>query len=562
MRTLELRHAFTALVVLSAATGAAIKPARAADPSCQDFLRYRPSPVGFVHDRGARGARHLPETMGAGLAAFDWDGDGWLDLYFVQSGPFPPGGTPAAPSALYRQEAPWVFRRVALGAAPAGYGQGVLAADFDGDGDQDLLVTSFGPTTLLENRGDGSLVPAPLPAAPFAEWGSSMAAADGDGDGDLDVYVTEYLDYDPLAPRFCGDAAAGLRDYCDPSLFDGLSDRYLRNEGGLRFRDAAAESGLAEAGGRGLGVVFTDLDGDRRPELFVANDLTINLLFHNQGGGRFVDRSLESGAAVSAQGRAQAGMGVQAADLDHDGDADLLVTNFDVETNSFFRNDGGLFFEHVSAPSGFGLPSFNLLGFGIVVADLDLDGALDVLVANGHIFERPGRDNTRYRQPPLLLVGDGSGRFSQAHCEALAAHPGVGRGAVAADLDLDGDQDVVLSNNGEAPTFLENTSLEHDAPIVRRAKAPAEPRWLAVELVGRPPNRDGIGAVVALHSGERRQVRAVAAGTSYQSSEPRRVTFGVEDASFARELRITWPSGGTQRLVAPPLGVMLRVIER
>ncbi len=391
--------------------------------------------IRFVHDAGAAGGLHLPETMGAGVAWIDFDGDGWLDLYLVQSGPFPPDGGEGSADRLFRNLGPdgaGDLRFTPAGARELarGYGQGVVAADVDGDRDVDLLVSRYGPTVLLRNDGAGRFAAAkPLPAAAPEggadefPWGSSMALADADGDGDLDLHVSRYLDYDPDHGLDCRrEGPESPPEVCDPSLFTGQHDRFYTSDGGGGFEDATAAAGLAGADGKGLGVLFTDLDADGRPDLYVANDLTLNLLFRNRGDGAFEDLSLLSGAAVNRNGRPEAGMGLAVADFDLDGDPDLAVTNFDVETNTLYRNAGpgsGLLFEDVSATAGFGQPSFNLLGFGIVAEDFDRDGALDVYVANGHIFASPRRDNTEHRQRNLLLRGrPGDAAGSSPRCAA------------------------------------------------------------------------------------------------------------------------------------------------
>ncbi|MEZ5332986.1 MAG: CRTAC1 family protein [Thermoanaerobaculia bacterium] len=502
----------------------------------------------FRHDRGATGGKHLPETMGPGLAWLDYDGDGWRDLYVVQSGPFPPGDGERSPDALFRNRGDGTFEDVSASARTGrrAYGQGVVAADVDGDGATDLYLTRYGPDALLLNRGDGAFDDGTAAAGLDANgWSSSAALADADGDGDLDLYVARYIAYDAQAPIRCTEEGSDALRYCDPSLFVGEDDFYYRNLGGGRFVEAAGEAAIAPAEGRGLGVVFADLDGDGRPDLYVANDLDPNLVLRNVGGGTFEDRSLVSGAALSREGRPQAGMGIGLGDLDGDGDPDLVVTNFDVETNADYRNEGGLLFEDVAAASGVGLPSFNRLGFGVVARDFDGDGALDLWIANGHIFERPARANVAYRQPAQLLRGDGRGRFEEVACAALAALPVVARGAAAADYDNDGRPDVAVGING-GPVQLWRNGL-------------ASGSWLGVELRGERGNAEAVGAVVTLDAGGRRQRRWVLAGDSYQSWSDKRSLFGGSVGGPAEALEITWPDGRRSRLLDPPPGRYLRV---
>jgi tetratricopeptide (TPR) repeat protein len=506
--------------------------------------------ISFRHDPGTSPERHLPETMGAGIAWLDYDGDGWLDLYLVQSGPFPPDGCAGAANVLYRNlgagSAGPVFVDV-TDAAAAGdrcYGQGALAADFDGDGDADLYLTCFGPDVLLDNRGQGSFVDVTAERGLGADgWKSSAAAADGDADGDLDLYVERYVGYGPERQQFCGDSVTGEPEYCNVNLYAGDDDLlYFQDDLG-RFREATAAAGIGNPAGRGLGVVWTDLDGDLRPDLYVANDIDFNRLYRNLGGGAFEDVSLLSGAAFNREGKGEASMGVEAADFDGDGLPEILLTHFDVETNTFYQNLGDLQFEDASATSGFGLPSFNLLGFGIVAADFDLDGHLDAYVANGHVFEHPTRESTARAQRDLLLLGDGRGRFVEQPLELPAR---IGRGAAGADFDHDGDADLAVQNSGERPFLLRNDG--------------AGVHWLGVELRGTGKNTEAIGARVTLVTSGGRRTQQVKAGASYLSSPDRRLLFGWLDEE-AVELETTWPSGRTVRLMRPPPGRYLRIAE-
>lgn len=504
--------------------------------------------IEFRHERGAAGAKHLPETMGAGLAWLDADGDGWWDLYLVQSGAFPPDGTAAAADRLFRNLEGKGFAEAAQ-AGLRGYGQGVVAADVEGDGDTDLYLTHFGANALLRNRGDGTFDEVAAAAGlEVGGWSSSAAFADADGDGDLDLYVSRYLHYDPAHGLFCGDPESGDRRYCDPSLFLGAGDRFFRNRGDGTFADATAEAGVAPADGRGLGVIWSDLDDDGRPDLYVANDLTTNLLLHNLGDGTFEDVSLLSGTAVNREGKPEAGMGIAVGDVDGDLDPDLGVTNFDVETNTLYANLGGMAFEDVAAASGFGPPSFNFLAFGVAFLDLDRDGDLDAYIANGHIFEQPRRDTVSYRQRDQVLLGDGKGGFKELRCAALAARQTVARGLAVADYDNDGDPDLGIQANGGAFTLLRNE--------VSRGG------WLGLDLRGAAPNTGAVGARAVLTTRRGRQVRWVLAGDSYQSSSDRRLLFGLDEGDEPVALEVRWPGGRILRLEAPPRDRYLVLFEQ
>ncbi len=562
--TAPYRLTLSLALVLPLAAGA--QPAES--PACGLVDVAAEAGLDFVHDRGTSPRKHLAETMGAGVAWLDYDGDGWQDLYVVQSGPFPPDGSAGAANRLYRNLGPGAggvprFEDVTgrAGVGDRGYGMGATPADVDGDGDLDLYVTNYGDDVFYRNRGDGTFEDATAAAGlATAGWSSSAAFADADLDGDLDLYVARYvlfpIDHDP----FCGDPETGERRYCDPAMFEGANDVFYRNRGpgeGLgTFEDATAAAGLSGANGRGLGVLFVDLDDDGAPDLYVANDETINFLFRNrsadgdgEAAGAFEDLSLLSGTAVNADGKPEAGMGLLAADFDTDGDPDLAVTNFDVETNTYYENltesPGAMQFADRSAPNGFGVPSFNFLGFGIVPADLDGDGDLDVYVANGHIFERPGRPEIGYAQRDQVLLGDGRGRFVELRCPVLEASPRVGRGLAAADADRDGDPDLAVSNNG-GPLQL----LASDLPGLAGGA-------IAVEA-GVP------GAVVTLEvadgdGGSERRTRWVTAGDSYQSASAPTVLFALGPGETARAVEVRWPDGAVTRVAEPPAGRSLRL---
>ena len=579
----RVRLAGRALALALAATSTAAAATPAETPACALRDAAPEAGLDFVHERGTTAERHLVETMGAGVAWLDFDGDGWLDLYAVQSGPFPPpgmtGGSPpeAAANRLFRNLGPGSgpdgapagslrFEEVAAaaGVGHRGYGMGAAVGDVDGDGDPDLLVTNYGPDAFFRNRGDGTFEEATGEIGAGADgWSSSGAFADGDGDGDLDLYLSRYVDYPLGEVPICPDPETGSPRYCDPAIFLGAADRYYTNRGDGTYEETADEAGLGQGSmgerGRGLGVLFTDLDGDLRPDLYVANDVTINFLFRNSGtaetaGGltvaTFEDLSLLSGTAVNMDGKPEAGMGVAAADFDFDGDPDLAVTNFDVETNTLYRNLGGMQFSDDSAPSGFGVPSFNLLGFGLAAVDLDADGALDLYVANGHIFFVPRRADVAYAQRDLILLGDGKGGFTELRCPGLERDPRVGRGLAVADADRDGDPDLAIVNNGGSLQLLASGLPGYDGASV-----------LGVRLRGAGMNTQGVGARLDLVTSKRLHRRWVQAGGSYQSAGDRAELFALPPGEEPKALEVRWPGGGALVIENPPTGAELQVYE-
>ena len=515
--------------------------------ACRSFLFEdvtQAAGVSFVHDRGAVGEKHFTEPMGSGLAWLDYDGDGWQDLFLVQSGPFPPaGGRPAG--QLFRNTGEGRFEPVTAGIGDLrGYGQGVVAADVDGDGAVDLYLTNFGADALYRNDGSGGFREVAAEAGLGADlWSSSGAFADADLDGDLDLYVARYVRYDDLGLE-CTDAANGERVYCGPDLFEGEADVFYENLGDGRFQ--SREAGFTAPAGRGLGVLFVDLDGDRLPEVYVANDLNPNLLYRNAGSLTFEEVGLISGAAVNRDGKPEAGMGVAIADVDGNEYPDLAVTNFDVETNTLYINEGDLFFSDRSARSGFGPPSFNYLAFGLVAEDFNGDGAVDFYVANGHIFDRPERENITLRQPDLLLLGNGTGQFRLEECAEPERKATVARGAGSADFDSDGDADLAVQENGGPARLLRNRRDAVD--------------WIGVVLRGAEPNTQAIGARLSWSREGRTYRDWQTAGDSYQSSsDPRRLFAGV--GAEGGSLRIDWPCRGSWRLLKPPRGRYLIVPE-
>ena len=493
--------------------------------------------ITFEHERGARGDWHPVETMGSGVAVLDYDGDGASDLFFVQGGEVPgTGRPPGLVGALYRNDGHGRFRDVSALAgfgepAPVeGHGMAAVAADYDNDGDPDLLVTRAGTDLLYENRGDGTFSrrDAGLTAA---GWSASAAFSDFDADGDLDLFVTHYLDWSPADNPVCARTIAGepVRSYCLPDAFAGVPDLLYENLGNGSFRDVSEAAGVGLRTGKGLGVLAADLIGDPLPDLYVANDTVPNFLFENLGGLRFREWGLPAGLAYDGDGNALAGMGIAAADIESDGDLDLFVTNFQGEANNLYVADRRGAFRDASFLSGVGRPSLDWLGFGAVFADLDNDGAPDLCVTNGHVLDNapvlyPGTD---YRQRDVCFRNRG-GSFEPVVLEGPAA---VGRGLAAGDFDADGRLDLVVSRSGGPPALLRNGV----GPVPRAV----------LRLTGRVSNRDGVGAEVVVERDGSTQRSVVTAGSSYLSSGARTVWIGL-GPGVPDSVRVRWPTGAEQ----------------
>ncbi len=505
--------------------------------------------VRFRHTAGASGRRYLPETMGGGVCWLDANGDGAPDLLCVQGGALPGYAGPVQPTTLFLNDGRGRFRAVPL--AHPGYGQGACAADYDGDGDVDVHITAFGRNTLLRNRGDATFEDVTEAAGVGdVRWGTSACWLDQDGDGDLDLYVVNYLDLASDLSNHKPCVQSGHAAYCTPDDYGAVPDVLYRNNGDGTFTDATRAALVHEdVDGKGLGVVAADLDGDRFPDLYVANDTRRNFLYRNRRDGTFEEVGLLAGCALSEDGKGQAGMGVEAQDADGDLDLDLLVTNYQDEYNAFYRNDtpqGGeapLLFADASFASGFGTPARRRLGFGLNVLDLDQDGRLDAFVANGHVMDNIARysETATHAQRATLLRGVAGGRFEEA-TDALGG-PGlapalVARGSAAADMDGDGDLDLAVS--------VANGDL-----VLLRAEGGPRGAWLILALRAKPPNTSAVGARVVVEAGGRRQVREVRAGSSYLSQDDLRLHFGLGAATRVDRIEVRWPSGRTDSLAGP-----------
>ena len=500
--------------------------------------------LAFTHVNGASPQKHFVEIMGSGGLFLDFNNDGWIDVFLVD------GGSEADPAVarkarhrLFRNRQNGTFEDVSQrsGIQQREYGMGACAGDVDNDGFTDLYITNVGPNSLYRNVGNGAFVDVTAKAGVGSSlWSTSCAFVDFDRDGDLDLFVTSYVDMGKDRDRFCGSTGpVVIRGYCHPLNFRPSPNVLYRNHGDGTFTDDSGRAGVAGDRGNGLGVAVGDYDDDLWPDVFVANDAVPNFLFHNDGNGHFSETSLIAGVSVASDGKARAGMGTAFGDADGDGRLDLAVTNHETEMHSLYRNLGGGAYTDATVTSGVGRATLPFVGFGVVFADYDDDGDLDLSIVNGHVIDNIAmfRSGGKHAQRRLLLQNAGSGRFSDV---SARSGPGfaverVGRTVVAGDVDNDGDLDLLVTNNGGDAELLRNDGGSRNNSELLR-------------LIGTSSNRSAIGARVRATIGARTLVRELTSGSSYLGQNDPRVHLGLGAALLIDRLEIRWPSGKTESI--------------
>jgi len=499
--------------------------------------------VTFTHINGASADKYLVETMGSGALFFDYDNDGWIDLFLVDGGSIADNAVSShARHRLFRNAGKGVFKDAteSSGIRHQEYGMGACAGDVDNDGRIDLYITNYGPNVLYRNGGNGVFTDVTRAAGVgLAGWSTSCAFLDIDGDGDLDLFVTNYLDAPKTNNRFCGDPQRRIRVYCHPLVYPAVANVLYRNDGKGAFTDVSAETGLNKYLGNGLGVAVGDYDDDGRPDVFVANDSVPNFLFHNEGGGRFSEIGLLAGVAVARDGKPRAGMGTEFADYNGDGRLDLVVTNHEFETTSLFRNDGGSSFVDTTLDAGISSATLPFVGFGVGFFDFDNDADLDLSIVNGHVIDNTAlfRAGSTHAQRKLLFQNTNGRRFAEISQQSGSgfAKDGVGRTLIGGDIDNDGDIDLVVTNNGGAAEILRNTGGN-----ARNA--------IEIRVVGTRSNRDGLGARLTITAGGRTQVREIKSGSSYLGQNDLRAHVGLGEATRVDRIDVRWPAGQTESI--------------
>jgi len=516
------------------------------------------SGISWVHENAMSSNRYLPETMGPGVAFFDYDNDGWMDMFMVNSGAAD-FYKPAMPlkNALYKNNRDGTFTDVTEKAGVAGgqaFGMGCAVADYDNDGYADIFVTAYGRCTLYHNNGNGSFTDVTDKAGLAAPgWTTSAVWFDYDNDGKLDLFLCSFVEFSLASNIFCGDNKLGKRFYCIPRVFKPTPSLLYRNNGDGTFTEVSGGTDVQRAKGKALGVVATDINGDGLMDLFVAKDTVQNFLFANRGKGKWEEIALAAEVGFSANGQPRSGMGVDSADFNGDGKQDLFVANVDQEMFSLYRNDGNEFFSDVAAGNGVAQSTRLLSGWGLKFFDYDNDGLVDLFLANGHpddMIENYSQQ-VRYKEPFVLFHHDGT-RLVDVSAKAGPVFQKMfpARGLAVGDYNNDGRIDVLIGNNGGAPVLLKNTAGEGN-------------HWIGVLLQGTSCNRDAIGATITWSADGVTRRRYKANGGSYLSSHDVREVLGIGAAAKVDWIEIKWPppSGRVERLTELPIDRYVTIIE-
>ena len=494
--------------------------------------------IEFRHVNGESGKKYFIEPIGSGVALFDFDNDADLDIYFVNGSDLPGISSSIPPkNRLYRND-DGAFTDITDTASvgDTGYGLGCCVGDYNNDGFTDLYVTNYGPNVLYLNNGDGTFTDVAATAGVDGnQFSSGCAFVDVDADGYLDLYVVNYVQFDPETNPEC--TRQGIPTYCTPEALPGVADVFYRNNGDGTFTDVSEKVGVGTVNGKGLGVVCGDVDNDGDVDVFVANDTTPNFLYRNERNGvEMTEDALFAGVALSEEGRAYSGMGANLGDFDNDGYLDIVITNFQDQTNSLYHNAQSGFFTEMSFATGIGERSLPYLAWGVDFIDFNNDGWLDMFVANGHLDDNIAEIDPigTYAQPNQLFLNDRGIRFSE-NPDAAIAQQKVSRGTAFGDMDNDGDIDIVVSNLKDTPTILRNDGDNTS-------------QWLAVKLIGTHCNRDAIGARVTVISEDLTQMREVKSGSGYLSQNDLRLHFGLGAAVSVDSLTVRWLCGKVQTL--------------
>jgi len=557
-----LRFLFAALFVAASLVSALQSSPETQKPTTFAEVPASKTGITWVHDNGRSDARHLPETCGGGGLFFDFDNDGWQDVYLVNSGPSD-FYSPKAPirNALYRNNHDGTFtdvtEKAGVGCGKMGnFGMGAAAADFDGDGWQDLYVTNYGKNVLFRNKGNGTFTDVTDDAGVGApNWSTCATWFDYDNDGKLDLFVSSFVQYSASGSLFCGDNKQGRRYYCIPRVFKPRPSFLFHNEGNGKFSDVSKSSGIANSPGKSFGAIATDLNNDGLMDLFVANDTVANFLFVNKGGGKFEEIGLASGVGYSDAGSPRSGMGVDAADFDGDGWQDLFVANIDQELFSLYHNEKDLTFTDQAGEIG--QATRLLSGWGLKFFDYDNDGDPDLFLANGHPDDMVETQASRVKyKEPLMLFENAGGKYKNVSAQSgeVFKKDFPARGASFGDFDNDGLIDLLVINNGEAPVLIRNQGV---------FQSNGQNNWIGLNLVSAKggSNPAAVGAMITWTAGGVKRSRLKTSGGSYLASHDPREVLGIGKAAKIESIEIKWPSGKVDKLVNPPINQYIKIVE-